>query len=80
MVLAAGTLTSAWVSTVGIYLCLKIINLDKLISEIEENTDNPDARVTLATINRLPYLRACAEEAIRLGYGAPGCANRLDLD
>ncbi|KAL4941779.1 hypothetical protein BDV06DRAFT_235807 [Aspergillus oleicola] len=78
--LAAGTLTTAWVLTVGIYFIVATPSiLRKLKSELETAIPDPDihTRAALTTLETLPYLRACVQEAIRLGYGAPGRVNQI---
>lgn len=71
--LAAGTLTTAWVLSVAIYFLVATPSiLEKLKTELDASIPDPSSHMPLATIETLPYLRACVQEAIRLGYGAPG--------
>ncbi|KAL4954540.1 cytochrome P450 [Aspergillus filifer] len=78
--LAAGTLTTAWVLTVGIYFIVATPSiLRKLKAELEGAIPDSDihTRTPMGTLEALPYLRACVQEAIRLGYGAPGRVNQI---
>ncbi|KAH8746125.1 cytochrome P450 [Hyaloscypha sp. PMI_1271] len=71
--LAAGTLTTAWVLSVAIYyLTTRPTILEKLKSELTAAIPDPSSYTPLPALESLPYLRACVQEAIRLGYGAPG--------
>jgi cytochrome P450 len=41
---------------------------------------DPSAHVSLATLEQLPYLTACVQESLRLGYGASDRVQRIATD
>lgn len=70
---AAGTLTTAWTLSVVIYYLLTMPELlRKLKTELAKAVPDPSTNPPLTTVENLPYLTACVQEAIRLGYGASG--------
>ena len=73
LTIAAGTLTTAWTLTLAMYHLLSSPSiLQKLKLELVSAISNTSDEPSLATIEKLPYLGACVQEAIRLSYGASG--------
>ncbi|RLL96210.1 hypothetical protein CFD26_104014 [Aspergillus turcosus] len=75
-VVGAGTVTTAWAITVAVYhLLSQPATLRKLKNELA-TTDTTD----LTDLERLPYLAACIQEALRLSYGVSSRLARLAPD
>lgn len=69
--IAAGTLTTSWTLTLAVYYLLTSPSiLRKLKAELEAAIPDTSVDPDLATLENLPYLGACIQEAIRLGYGS----------
>ncbi|KAL6716918.1 hypothetical protein ACLMJK_004830 [Lecanora helva] len=70
LIIAAGLKSTAWALTIASF---HIINTPetfiKLRKELESAMSNPDAEVELTALEKLPYLHACTQEAVRLSYG-----------
>jgi len=72
---SAGTLTTTWVITVGIYHLLAAPPLlRKLRAELEVAIPDPSVTAPLAFLESIPYLKAVVLESLRLSYGV---TNRL---
>ncbi|RHZ57051.1 hypothetical protein CDV55_101664 [Aspergillus turcosus] len=75
-VVGAGTVTTAWAITVAVYhLLSQPATLRKLKNELA-TADTTD----LTDLERLPYLAACIQEALRLSYGVSSRLARLAPD
>ncbi|KFY39939.1 hypothetical protein V494_03739 [Pseudogymnoascus sp. VKM F-4513 (FW-928)] len=80
-VIIAGTLTTAWALCIGVfYLLSQPETLKKLKEELRTVLKGPSSSVTLATLEQLPYLTGCVQEAIRLSYGVCGRLQRIAPD
>ena len=80
VVMAAGTGTTAWALTVGLYFLL--VNpsiLSRLRSELEPYSSAPTP-ATASVLSTLPYLSAVIKESLRLSYGKPGQLPRISPD
>jgi cytochrome P450 len=77
----AGTLTSAWILSVGAYHILATPRiLSKLKTELAAAIPDPASHPSLTTLEQLPYLSACIQEALRLGYGTSSRVQRIAPD
>ncbi|KAH8764484.1 cytochrome P450 [Hyaloscypha finlandica] len=71
--IAAGTLTTSWTLSIALYYLLTMPEvLQKLKTELDKAIPNISSPPSLALLESLPYLGACIQESIRLGYGASG--------
>jgi cytochrome P450 len=71
--ISAGTLTTSWTLSLAVYYLLTTPSvLQKLKVELEAAIPDASVHPNLTVIENLPYLTACVQEAIRLGYGASG--------
>ena len=67
---AAGTMTTAWAISVGVYYILENPPiLQKLRAELESAIHDPSETTPLAVLESLPYLRAVVLESLRLSFG-----------
>jgi cytochrome P450 len=77
----AGTLTTAWALSVALFYLLTIPNaLKKLKVELKEKIPNASSPPALASLEQLPYLTACIQEALRLSYGVSSRLQRISPD
>ena len=77
----AGTLTTAWVLTVSVvHLLLDPAILRKLRTELKSAIPNAADRPPVQTLEQLPYLTACIQEALRLSYGVSTRLQRIAPD
>lgn len=75
---AAGTLTSAWVLSVATYhLIVTPRILAKLKAELKAAIPNPDTSVQIEVLEKLPYLVAVVQEALRIGDGVTTRLQRI---
>lgn len=69
-IIGAGLETTAWALSIA---CFHIINdpkiLQKLRDELNEALPDPSAELDWLTLEKLPYLTSCIQEAVRLSYG-----------
>ena len=76
--MGAGTLTSSWALSVATYHLLASPRiLAKLKAELKSTIPDPDATVALPVLEKLPYLLAVVQEAIRLSYGVASRLQRI---
>jgi len=69
-VLGAGLETTAWALTVASFHILNDQQiLERLLAELGEAIPNPQAELEWQQLEKLPYLTACIQEALRLLYG-----------
>lgn len=77
-VLADGLETTAWALSTG---CFHIINnpniFQKLRAELKEALPDPNGPLDWLQLEKLPYLSACIQEAIRLSYGVTSRGPRI---
>jgi cytochrome P450 len=74
----AGTLTTAWALSVALFYLLTLPEaLKKLKTELKESVPNTLALPDLASLEKLPYLTACIQEALRLSYGVSSRLQRV---
>lgn len=72
-VTAAGTETTSWALAVITYhLLRKADMLDRLLTELRTNIDDPKNLPRWTTLEKLPYLNAVIQEGLRLSYGVAG--------
>lgn len=69
--MAAGVETTAFALTVGIF---HIVNTPSIYRQLKDELQNafPDGETTipsLLALEKLPYLKACIQESLRLSYG-----------
>jgi cytochrome P450 len=77
----AGTLTTAWALSVGLFYLLATSRvLTKLKGELKEAIPDASAIIPLATLEQLPYLTACIQESLRLSYGVSSRLQRVSPD
>lgn len=81
IVVGAGTLTTSWALSVATYHLLASPDvLAKLKAELESAISDPDAPIPLPTLEKLPYLVAVVQEALRLSYGVASRLQRISPD
>lgn len=81
IVVGAGTLTTAWALSVATYhLIASPRILTALKAELKSAIPDPDASVTLPLLEKLPYLTAVIQEAVRLSYGVSTRLQRVSPD
>lgn len=72
-VTAAGTETTSWtLSVITYHLLDKPKLLDRLLTELRANIDDPKSLPRWTTLEKLPYLGAVIQEGLRLSYGVSG--------
>lgn len=77
----AGTLTTAWTLSVGLYhLLSQPPILKKLKAELQTAIPDPTSHPSLVTLEKLPYLTACIQESLRLSYGTSTRIERIAPD
>ncbi len=77
----AGTLTTAWAFCVAVFhLLSQPETLKKLKAELATVTESSTESISLAALERLPYLTGCIQESIRLSYGVSTRLQRLAPD
>jgi cytochrome P450 len=70
VLIGAGTETTAWcLSVITYHLLSQPPLLKKLQDELRAAIPDPNQLVRLETLESLPYLKACIQEGLRLGYG-----------
>lgn len=78
IVVGAGTLTTSWALSVATYhLIANPRVLTKLKAELRAAIPDPNARASLPVLEKLPYLVAVVQEAIRLSYGVASRLQRV---
>ena len=78
VVVAAGTLTTAWTLSVATYYLLACPHiLRRLKLELKAAIPEPDAFVSLSILESIPYLVAVVQEALRLSYGVATRLQRM---
>ena len=78
IVVGAGTLTTSWALSVATYHLLASPRiLAKLKAELRSTIPEPNANVDLPALERLPYLVAVVQEAVRLSYGVASRLQRI---
>ena len=78
IVVGAGTLTTSWALSVALFHLLASPRiLAKLKTELKSAVPDPDAMVPLPVLEKLPYLNAVVQEAIRLSYGVASRLQRI---
>ena len=78
IVVGAGTLTTSWTLSVAVYhLLASPPVLRKLKLELVAAIPDPNATVSLAELEKLPYLHAVIQEALRLSYGVSSRLQRI---
>ena len=81
IVVGAGTLTTSWALCVAIFYLLKSPKiLTKLRFELETAIEDPETRLPLPQLEKLPYLTAVIQEALRLSYGVSSRLQRISPD
>jgi cytochrome P450 len=74
----AGTLTTAWTLSVAMFhLLFQADVLRKLKTELKSAISQPSSKVSLLTLEQLPYLAACIKESLRLSYGVSSRLQRI---
>ncbi len=74
----AGTLTTSWALSVATYHLIACPHvLTKLKAELTSAIPNPDVSVPVEVLEKLPYLVAVVQEAIRLSYGVASRLQRV---
>ena len=77
----AGTITSAWILSVATYHLISNPRiLFKLKSELKSAIPKADTSVPIAVLEKLPYLVAVVQEALRLGDGVVARLQRVSPD
>lgn len=77
----AGTLTTAWTLSVAAYhLLAQPAILKKLKAELQTAIPDPTSHLSITMLEQLPYLTACVQEALRLGYGTSTRLPRIAPD
>jgi cytochrome P450 len=70
VVVGAGTLTTAWALCIALFhLLSQPETLTKLKAELAASMKSSTDPVSLAALEKLPYLTGCVQECIRLSYG-----------
>ena len=78
VVVSAGTETTAWaMSVLTFYLLSNPEILGKLRKELEGAITDPSELPSLASLEQLPYLTACIQEALRFSYGLASRLQRI---
>ena len=78
IVVGAGTLTTSWALSVATYHLLATPRvLAKLKIELKTTLPDPGVTVALPVLERLPYLTAVVQEAVRLSYGVASRLQRV---
>ncbi|RDW94968.1 trichodiene oxygenase [Coleophoma crateriformis] len=78
--IGAGTLATAWTLSVG---CFHLLTpectpiLMKLRAELLTILPDPDGKIDLVILERMPYLTACVKEALRMGNGTSTRLQRI---
>lgn len=81
IVVGAGTATTAWALSVATYhLLMSPSILRKLKAELNEAIPNPNVAASLPVLEKLPYLNAVIQEALRLSYGVSSRFQRISPD
>jgi len=79
--IGAGLETTAWaLTTLSYHLISNPLILKKLRAELEEAIPDPAAKLESIHLEKLPYLSACIQEAIRLSYGVSSRNPRISPD
>lgn len=77
----AGTLTVAWALSVATYHLLASPRiLERLKTELKSAAPGPDVDLSLPVLEKIPYLVAVVQEAVRLSYGVASRLQRLSPD
>ena len=77
-IVGAGTITSAWILSVATYHLISSPRiLAKLKAELKSAIPNADTRVPIEVLEKLPYLVAVVQEALRLGDGVAARLQRV---
>ena len=77
-IVGAGTSTSAWTLSVATYYLLATPRiLTTLKAELKAAIPDPNASVPIEVLEKLPYLIAIVQEALRLGDGAASRLQRI---
>jgi cytochrome P450 len=81
VVVSAGTETTAWaMSVLTFHLLSNPEILGKLKKELGLAITNPSDLPSLASLENLPYLTACIQEALRFSYGLASRLQRISPD
>ena len=81
IVIGAGTLTTSWALCVATYHLLSSPKiLRKLKAELESAIPDANSEAPLPKLEKLPYLGAVVQEAIRLSYGVSSRMQRISPD
>jgi len=81
IVVGAGTLTTSWALSVATYHLLASPRiLAKLKAELRSAIPDSNASFPLPVLEKLPYLVAVVQEAIRLSYGVSSRLQRVSPD
>ena len=81
IIVGAGTLTTSWALAVAIYYLLSnSAILTKMKDEFDSQLPHGNTRVSLPSLEKLPYLTAVIQEALRLSYGVPSRLQRISPD
>lgn len=82
LVISAGTVSTAWAITVGVYhLVAQPETLEKLKSELHSaSVQATKDDIGLAIFEKLPYLNAVVQEALRVSIGASHRSQRIAPD
>lgn len=81
IVVAAGTTTTAWTLSVATYYLLANPHiLTRLKLELKAAIPDPDIFISLSILERIPYLVAIGQEALRLSYGVSTRLQRMAPD
>ncbi|MCJ1434247.1 hypothetical protein MMC27_003614 [Xylographa pallens] len=81
IIVAAGTLTTSWALSLAVFHLLSSPEiLSKLKVELKAAIPNVDSPVSLPQLEKLPYLTAVIQEALRLSYGVSSRLQRISPD
>lgn len=80
LMIAGSDTTSTSLSAAVFYLVRNFNALEKLTSEIRSHFKDVEEIVTGPELNKLPYLKACIDEAMRLAPAVPGSIPREASD
>jgi cytochrome P450 len=81
IVVIAGTLTTAWALCVAVfYLLSQPETLKTLKEELAAAMEGSTEPISIAALEKLPYLTGCVQESIRLSYGVSTRLQRIAPD
>ena len=77
-VIGAGLETTAWALTTGSFYIINDPRVhERLCEELCQAIPDPSAPLELAQLEKLPYLKACIQESIRMSYGVSARNQRV---